>query len=725
MSVTSNSGTISAAGQGTTTDVTIGTNTGTFAAVEDTVAGSGTMSNTTVGTNSGTVSAGSISGMSVTSNSGTISAAGAGTISNVTIDNDSGALKARSDTAAGSGALSHINIHTLTPTGTITAASAASLMITNVNTSFVTINVTGNFTATTVGSTVTLSAGHFNVVSATNSAPIVNLVEGSLTRTLQLASHNGGSLPQTFGFYYNGTGSGNPVTTIQVNPGTNTNVLYDLELLTNTTASSGVVAGQGIDLGGLYGVGQAFIRNVEVAGNVAPSGANPAFFGLPTGTPGGVDLPLDTIAVAAAGDLPAGSIVAHAVPAIAFGSAAGVLADNASHTDALVPLATGTALTQANDSFLLFVGVLHDVAQFLVTTGGGSFDQKGLLFGDQNTDPVNKPVPVTATVVAVASGSQSAVQEVDFAGTSAALNTSQPITTTIKNPNGSLGDLILGASGGITANVTAASIVGNIEASSGGISSTIQTTVGDFGRALTDSTGKIITGVTHISTGGGGLSSTGAIISAANLVSQVTIQSGIDGFIFATGDIGVIQRDASGNAVVGTDKAKSLTRFGGITVTTGGVTVNAEIVALGNVFGDINIGGGLDGRLAAKGTPVQGLDPSRKGFLGNINIGGGVSSTAVIVSGGLIGDDGTNNGSKELSQGTQLNISGTTKGIIAAVEDINFGKTGSIDLTMVFENVDSSPNGTVITSIFTGSMSSILDQLGDLTTVSGNLALNP
>src|SRR5262249_54985575 len=212
--------------------------------------------------------------------------------------------------------------------------------------------------------------------------------------------------------------------------------------------------------------------------------------------------------------------------------------------------------------------------------------------------------------------SQSSVQEVDFTGNSAALNTNQPITTTIKNPNGSLGDLILGASGGITANVTAASIVGNIEAGSGGLSTTNQTTPGEIGRALTDPTGKTITGVTHISTGGGGLASTGEIISAGNLISQVTVQSGIDGVIFANGDIGVIQRDASGNAVVGTDKAKSLTRFGGIVVNNGGL--NGQVVALGNIFGDINLQRGLDGRIAAQGRQEIGLPAFRVGILGNI-----------------------------------------------------------------------------------------------------------
>src|SRR5262249_5397882 len=149
------------------------------------------------------------------------------------------------------------------------------------------------------------------------------------------------------------------------------------------------------------------------------------------------------------------------------------------------------------------------------------------------------------------------------------------------------------------------------------------------------------TGVTFIRAGGGGLTSTGRIISAANLVSLVDLQSNLDGVVAAQGDIGVIQTDANGNAVVGPLPAKALTRFGGITVSTGGL--NGSVGALGNFFGALNITGGLGGRIAVKGRPVTGLDPFRTGILGNVNIGGGISPTGAIVSAGVIGDDGTNN----------------------------------------------------------------------------------
>src|SRR5262249_47041713 len=138
------------------------------------------------------------------------------------------------------------------------------------------------------------------------------------------------------------------------------------------------------------------IHNVVVGGNLllgaVPAGAS-SFFNLPAGTAGGVQLPQDTVAVAVAGNLPPPRLVAKARPAVAAGSFAAVSADNASHTDALVPLAPGTALTQANGIFQVFVSEANHVAQFLVTGPGGSFDAKQMLFADQVADNL----PVTAT----------------------------------------------------------------------------------------------------------------------------------------------------------------------------------------------------------------------------------------------------------------------------------------------------------------------------------------
>src|SRR5262249_43541010 len=126
------------------------------------------------------------------------------------------------------------------------------------------------------------------------------------------------------------------------------------------TTSAATLAGAGFDLAGIYAAGgvQTGIHNLVVGGdlllNAVPSGAL-SFFNLPANTPGGVQLPQDTMAVAVAGSLPAASIVAKSVPAVAAGLFAGVSADAATNTNALVPLAAGTGVTQANDTFKVFV----------------------------------------------------------------------------------------------------------------------------------------------------------------------------------------------------------------------------------------------------------------------------------------------------------------------------------------------------------------------------------
>jgi hypothetical protein len=580
------------------------------------------------------VSAGSISGMSVTSNSGSITAVGQGTITNLHVGANSGSIKAKEDSSKGSGTLNGLHIGTLMTKGTVSAANAGNMTIDTLAGSIQVTNTLGNLSAGTVASTANLSAGHFGIVTAQSAASTVEFVESGsgVTRTLSVTSDNGGALPANYGFYYDGTGSGDPNVTLLFNAGSNAGVGYDVGVLTNTVN----IPGSGFDLAGIFAVGKAGVHNIEVGGDLllgkVPPGAV-SFFNnnnVPTNTPGGVQLPLDTVAVAVAGKLPAASIVAKAVPALAAGSFAGVSAESATHTDALVPLAKGTSLTQANDTFQVFISEASPVAQFLVTGPGNSFDAKPMLFADQVFD--NRPV--TATDTLVRSGSSSTVSTVAFTGQGGSLTTAQPITTSITS-TGSLGDLILSAPHGLTANVTAPSILGNIDVTNGGISGTIETS-GDLGRTFKDSNGNTV--VTSIQTGGGGL--TGAIIVGGNLISQVELKSGMDGVIAVHGDIGTLQNVGG-----------SMIRFGGITVSTGGV--DGQIVAQGNVFGDINVTGGLNGRIAVHGTG---------GILGKVLIGGGIGTTGAIVSRGSIGD---------ATSGTQLSISGNDKGILAAEGNIN------------------------------------------------------
>jgi len=147
--------------------------------------------------------------------------------------------------------------------------------------------------------------------------------------------------------------------------------------------------------------------------------------------------------------------------------------------------------------------------------------------------------------------------------------------------------------------------------------------------------------------------------------------------------------------VVGTDPAKSLTRFGGIRVNGG---MDGQIVALGNVFGDLTLKGGVTGRIAVEGQAVRGLElyPGRFGILGNVAISGQIGSTAAIVSAGIIGDNG-NTGNSAL--GTHL-TSGNDSGILAAEGNINFGKTGSLNTKGLFVNA-MGLNKQAIDAIFT------------------------
>src|SRR5437667_367280 len=126
-----------AAGQGTTSNVSIGTLGGSFLAPEDTTAGSGVMSDTTINsiTSSGMVSTGSISGMSVgTAASGSfITAAGQGTTSGVSIGTLSGSFTAPEDLTAPAGTttgvMSNTNINSITSTGTVSTGSFSGMAV--------------------------------------------------------------------------------------------------------------------------------------------------------------------------------------------------------------------------------------------------------------------------------------------------------------------------------------------------------------------------------------------------------------------------------------------------------------------------------------------------------------------------------------------------------------------------------------------------------------------
>ena len=110
--------------------------------------------------------------------------------------------------------------------------------------------------------------------------------------------------------------------------------------------------------------------------------------------------------------------------------------------------------------------------------------------------------------------------------------------------------------------------------------------------------------------------------------------------------------------------------------------VSGDILTLGTILADINIGGGLrGGRIAA-----------RNGIAGNLTVNGGMDVGSAIVSGGEIGDP---------ALGTQLTLHGDNRGLIAADGVIrNAATLGGI----VYSNVAATPgnpNAAAIEAVFT------------------------
>jgi hypothetical protein len=240
--------------------------------------------------------------------------------------------------------------------------------------------------------------------------------------------------------------------------------------------------------------------------------------------------------------------------------------------------------------------------------------------------------------------------------------------------------------------VTAPNILGNISVLKGGITGTIQTTGiridpitgtetavnADLGRTLYKN-GKA-KGVTIISAKQG---ITGQIISRGDLISSISTGAGFSGVIAAQGNIGAILRDSNGDAIT---KGGKLTRLGGISITG---TDSGQVIALGNIFCDVNIKGQLTGRIAAQGTAVAGIDASRSGILGNIKVKSAFSATAAVVSGGIIGD----------TAGKTAFSSGAASGYLAANGAINASKKFPAD--DLFQNCQGSANGAMINAVFT------------------------
>jgi hypothetical protein len=594
---------------------------------------------------------------------------GSGTIQDLTVDQSLGS----------SGMVMAEDITNIRVMGNLVGqvtASSPSATDGNIGTVFVGGDFTGRVTATgtlttlsvTGATTGILVANFVSFVSGVNAvagSPVMNVTSGGVTRKLiATRADNGLATPPSvkLKYFYDGTATGGPQIAIQVTNG-NPNVRFDLSLVSSTNAK--------FNLARLFANGTADIRNVSIDGDLLATPLSPAalaYFGLPAGTTGGIFLPFDTLgAVAAEGNVVAGTVQVTSLQAVAFGSitASGIttLAQNATHVDAAGLLTVGSVTVVANDTYTVPFDDAQPVAFFLNTGTGTFFDVKDVLFTDQVVDNHG----ITATVTA----SAGVISTVGLAGDGGSMDTSQPITSSITS-TGRLGDLTLSSSNGIP-NVTAPSIFGNIN-SNGPIFGTIQTTSGDIGQAMTS--GGTIVGTTIINTNQG---ITGRIISRGNLVSQITSQKDFSGAIAAQGDIGVANINATTHQLV--------SRFGGI-LSNGQFL--GDIVALGNIVGDIIAKNGVDGRITAKGHAVAGLLATQIGILGNISVSGNIEVGSAIVSAGEIGD---------AASGTTIS-SGAIKSIIAAEGSINFGGTGRTTGSFIVQNQTTGANHDAIEGIF-------------------------
>jgi hypothetical protein len=483
----------------------------------------------------------------------------------------------------------------------------------------------------------------------------------------------------TFQYVYESLGLPSPQLTARVTNTAGTGPdQFDLSLVVYSDPAK-------FNLARLDAAGVSGIRNVAVEGDVltAVTPAAAAFFKLPSGgqdpTPAGVQLPLDALAgVGVRNNVTAGTVRAGSLMGVAFGSVTeGSLvepATDANQVDAEAIPTKDTAIVQAKDTFRVPFGNTQPVAFFLcVQKEGKHFDSKGVLFTDQG--PNDARGAVTALVSVTVAGNFATIQRIDLRGDYGSIQTKQDVGQAVTS-TGPLGDLFLRHAKGIEADVTASSIIGSIDSSSGPISGTIQTTGqrldpitgvvaaagADFGRLLTDPSGKVV-GTTTVHAVGGGVN--GRLISRGNFLSQVTADGGLDGVLAVQGDLG---------AAVGA------ARYGGV-LSNG--PVSGQVVVLGNLIGDFVAHAGLKGgRVAVKGS-----------VLGNLVLDGGIDAAAALVVGGAIGD---------ATAGTGL-TAGNVKGIVAAKGAINItGSTNTQGAAFFQGNLASGdPSAAAIDAIFT------------------------
>lgn len=565
----------------------------------------------------------------------------------------------------------------------------------------------------TPGTITAADIGTISARRATAASPVLKITEGGIERRLEAVLANTGAPPPSsvlFQYFYDSTDpEADPQLAVRVTNGdpatSDDDLSFDLNLVSNAAAE--------FDLARLEAAGTSGIRNVVVEGDLLATATAAAleFLGRPLESPGGVRLPDDRLGgVAVQDNVEAATVEATSIQAVSFGSLTTtddefrnltIPAEDATADHASRVLSPRTAVVQADGTFLVPFSESQLVALFLAVgdaeAGDNAFeDALKVLFADQVSDDASPTAEVTAAIDEEEGERSTIIETIGLRGAGGSIQTGAFIRTAITS-TGPLGDLILTSDRGIVGDVRAPSIQGNIEAADGPIAGTIQTTAGDFGRMLTDDAGKLI-GTTRVLAAEG---LTGRLISRGDLISRVLVTGRMSGLIAAEGSIGAIQRNSEGTPVL--DVEGRLVRVGGIRVD-GGLH-GGQIVALGNLFGDLQVNGGLKhgSRIAVQGRSVAGLAPARVGMLGNVTIHGNIDADGAIVSGGVIGD---------AAGGTELSV-GNATGILAAKGSIQLRRAGNLKKAAIFQNATGG-NAAAIDAIFTHQGQELAFDLDDL-----------
>jgi hypothetical protein len=625
------------------------------------------------------------------------------------------------------------------PAGSTVKASSVKAPLTITGDLAGTLNVAGVLQSLTVtGATPgVIKAGQIGTITAaTASSPMVaqiqengiqRLIETTATSTptsTPVTSPAPSSTPITFQYFYEGQISpsvenpkstatlANPQVTFRVldpNPPTNQPPApYDLSFIVYSDTAK-------FNLARLDSIGPSFINSVDVEGDILTSitPAAKTYFSLSTMS-GGVQLGSDAIAGVFVRDyVPAGAIQAKSVEAISFGSytegkqtATGA---SASAGDAAGLLAATTKIVPAGATFRVpFADLATQQVGFFFddqpTPGPGKFDPNNVVFTVEalpaNFQPASTGGPsrgsdtALVTIGPISSPPKKSptivIGAIAIGGDGASIQTQQwvsgPITST-----GPLGDLTLQSNQPITA-IAASGIFGTINAE-GTIGSIITTgfrldpitgakTVanGDFGRIYTNSKGKTVSTSLDLQS-----EPTGAAINVAgNLLTALEFDGDFTGTITTGGDIGsptlaipivfnghanvvmavtgslyspvTFDDDFNGQVAVG----KNIGAIAGSS-TVGGMVFNGDfngqVVALGSIIAPMTLNGEFNpGAVIATQGDLGAFLPG-----GTTRMGGVVFNDdfegQLLVLGNAIGDVTLQRG---MNSGSQIGVKGTS-----------------------------------------------------------------